>query len=267
MVARRRRRIRFQRLRMEIEVGGVEAEAVDPALQPEFDRLQQRILDLASVQVEVGLLGEEIVEVVLAPARVPLPCRPAEDRQPVVGRRTVRLGIGPDVPVGLRVRPVGAALLEPGVLVGGVRQHLVDDHLEAEPVRLRHQRVEIGQRPEDRVDVDIVGNVVAEVLHRRDEEGRDPHRVDAEVGDVAEPARDAGEVADAVAVRVLEGAWIDLVDDGAAPPVGRLVFGHGRKGLMREGIASARHVACAAPSSQADRTAQRLGAVPAAAHI
>ena len=75
------------------------------------------------------------------------------------------------------------------MLVGGVRQHLVDDHLEAERVGLGDQRVEIGERAEQRIDVAVVGDVVAEILHRRGEEGREPDRVDAEVGDVGEPAR------------------------------------------------------------------------------
>ena len=42
--------------------------------------------------------------------------------------------------------------------------------------------------------------------------------VDAERGDVVEPPHDAGQVADAVAVAVLKGARIDLIDHPAAPP-------------------------------------------------
>ena len=71
------------------------------------------------------------------------------------------------------------------MLVGGVRDHLVDHHLEAEAVRLGDQRIEIGQRAEHRIDVAIVGDVVAEILHRRREERRDPDRVGAELGDIA----------------------------------------------------------------------------------
>ena len=56
-------------------------------------------------------------------------------------------------------------------------------------MRLGDQRVEIGERAEERIDVGVVGDVVAEVLHRRGEEGREPDRVDAEIGDVGEPAR------------------------------------------------------------------------------
>jgi len=80
-------------------------------------------------------------------------------------------------------------------------------------VRAGDQRVEVGERPEARVDVDVVGDVVAAVVPRRRVDGRQPQRVGAEVADVVEAGEDAPQVALAVAVGVLEGARIDLVDD------------------------------------------------------
>jgi hypothetical protein len=56
--------------------------------------------------------------------------------------------------------------------------------------------VEVVERAEQRVDAGVVGHVVAEVGHRRRVERRHPDRVDAEPGEVVEPARDAGQVAD-----------------------------------------------------------------------
>jgi hypothetical protein len=47
----------------------------------------------------------------------------------------------------------GAAFDEPGMLVGGVRHDQIDHHLDAEAMGLGDQRVEIGQRAEDRIDV------------------------------------------------------------------------------------------------------------------
>jgi hypothetical protein len=47
---------------------------------------------------------------------------------------------------------------------------------------------------------------------------REPERVDAEPGEIVELADDAAKVADPVAVRVREGAHVDLVDDRFAPP-------------------------------------------------
>ena len=79
-------------------------------------------------------------------------------------------------------------------------------------------RVEVGERAEQRVDVAVVRDVVAVVVLRRGVEGGDPHRVHAEVGEVGQPLRDAGHVADAVAVAVGEAADVDLVADGVLPP-------------------------------------------------
>ena len=70
--------------------------------------------------------------------------------------------------------------------VGSVRPDLVDDHLEAQLVRPRQDRVEVRQVAEQRIDLAIVADVVAEILHRRGEERREPDAVDAQAGDVIE---------------------------------------------------------------------------------
>ena len=53
------------------------------------------------------------------------------------------------------------------------------------------RRSSVGQRAEQRVDVAVVADVVAEVRHRRAVERRDPDRVDAQPRQVIEPALDA----------------------------------------------------------------------------
>jgi len=100
-----------------------------------------------------------------------------------------------------------------------VRQHLIDHHLEAEFVRTLHECADIVKRAEHRVDVAIVADVVAEVLHRALEERRQPDRINAEPGHVFQFAGDARQVADAVAVAVGVAARIDLVDHATAPPI------------------------------------------------
>ena len=52
---------------------GVEAEAVEPEVQPEAQDLEHRLLDLGVVEVEVGLVGEEAVPEVGAGLLVPGP--------------------------------------------------------------------------------------------------------------------------------------------------------------------------------------------------
>lgn len=126
---------------------------------------------------------------------------------------------------------IAATFGQPGVAAGGVRQYQVDHHLQAQFVGTTDQGIEVGQGAELRIDVAVVGDVIAEVGYGRAHEGRDPDGVDAEVGHVGQAAGDAGEIADAIAVAVLEGARIDLVDHRATPPVAvdglGLTIGHG----------------------------------------
>ena len=98
---------------VEVEVHRVEPEPVDAAVEPEARHVEHRVLHGRIVEVEVRLLGQEVVQVVLHPLAVPFPGRAAEHREPVGGRRAVGLRVGPDVPVGPRVVARDAALAEP----------------------------------------------------------------------------------------------------------------------------------------------------------
>jgi hypothetical protein len=86
----------------------------------------------------------------------------------------------------------------------------------------RDETVHVLERAEDRIDVAVVGDVVAEVGHRRPVDRRQPHRVDPEPRQVIDVPADAVDVTDAVAVRVRERSRVDLVDDAATPPGQRL---------------------------------------------
>ncbi len=123
------------------------------------------------------------------------------------------------------------------MVTGGVVGHPVEQEAHSSVVKTGEQVVEVGVGPEHRVDAAVVGDVVAEVAHRRGEDRRQPQRVDTEIGQVVELAGDAGEVADAVAVRIGERPRIDLVDDGVAPP--RSV-GHRTPTAERRSLAASR---------------------------
>lgn len=99
------------------------------------------------------------------------------------------------------------------MLVGGVIDHEVHDHLDAALVRFGEQLVHVIHRAEDRVDGLIVGNVIAIVVLRRLIDRAQPDHIHAEIGNVIESARDALEIADAVAVRIPNSA-----DKSGTPP-------------------------------------------------
>ena len=123
-------------------------------------------------------------------------------------------------------RAGGERLLEPRVLVGGVVGDEVDDHLEAVRVRVLDQAARVVERAEQRVDPDVVADVVAAVLHRRRVPGRDPDPVDAKLTQVPQPRAQPGKVADPVPVAVREAPDVDLVHDRVAPPRHPLRLGH-----------------------------------------
>ena len=178
-------------------------------------------------QLKSGCLRVEDVQVPLAGLAVGLgdarPRGAAEDGLPVVRGQLAVLAAALAEHVALalgRARTGGEGGLEPLVLVGGVVGHHVDDDLEVELVGARDHRVGVGERAEDRVDVAVVGDVVAGVGLRRGVEGREPDGVDAEGAQVGQARGDAGEVTDAVAVAVGPRARVDLVDHRLAPPGG-----------------------------------------------
>ena len=81
----------------------VHAEAVDALVEPELHGAVHGAADFGVAPVEVGLLGQEGVVEGLARGPVVGPGGAAEIRLPVVGRRAVRAGVAPQVPVALGI--------------------------------------------------------------------------------------------------------------------------------------------------------------------
>ena len=161
------------------------------------------VAHLGVAPVQVGLLGVERVQVA-ARRRARRATRPGRrTRRPVVRRpvaATRRSSRGARGTTGARSR------------CGTARRRAAP-----QPARVRRGSISassVGERAEARVDVGVVGDVVAAVGHRRRVDRREPERVDAEAARGGRAAtRDAAQVAHPVAVGVLEGARVDLVDD------------------------------------------------------
>ena len=90
------------------------------------------------------------------------------------------------------------------MLVRCVVGHEVDQNLKPPPMGLRKQVVEVCQRAEAWIYVAIVGNVIAEINHRRRVNRGDPDRFDPKADKIIEPPLYPLEVAYAVVVGVLK---------------------------------------------------------------
>ena len=105
------------------------------------------------------------------------------------------------------------------MLVRGMGQHHVEHHTKPALACLDNQPVGIIIAAEQRIDLPVIGNVIAEIIHRRGKEWRNPHSIDAETGNIIQPLNDARQIADTVSVAILIGPRIDLIDHRAAPPI------------------------------------------------
>ena len=146
------RRIVAQFLVMKVEVGGIETKALNATFQPELRHFEDLSLNFLIVEIEVRLAGKEIVHVILAAAGIPLPRRAPKDREPIIRWRPVGLRLGPDEPIRLWIVPAGAALFEPGMLIGGMTEYLIDHHFQSQFIRALHHSFEIFNRAEHRID-------------------------------------------------------------------------------------------------------------------
>jgi hypothetical protein len=198
------------------EVDHVHAEAVDSLLQPPRHHLVDVLANAGVSPVQVGLFRVEQVEVPRAALLVVAPGLPAEQRVPVV-RPLVGVALAPDVVVVVRFHPVPGPL-EPLVFVRGVVDDQVHDETDVAVVEPVSQRLPVVHGPVLLVDRPVVADVVAVVGPRGLVDGIEPDDVDAQVAEVIELLDDAGDVADAVAVRVVETLGVDLVDDGLSLP-------------------------------------------------
>ena len=225
-----------------VQVGhGVEPEPVHAHLEPVVDDPEERLLHLGVLEVEIGLVRVEAVPEVGARDRVPRPVRGLEVLEDDARVRVAVGRVAPDVEVArLRAGSRATGALEPGVLIRGVVQHELRDHAQAAVVGGAQERAEVAQRPVGRVHGAVVRRVVPVVSQRRGIERQQPDRGDAEVGDVVEARQQAAEVADAVAVRVLEGADVHLVDERVLVPVGLAAERVDRSAHLHLGVAGGR---------------------------
>ncbi len=100
------------------------------------------------------------------------------------------------------------------------------------PVGLPKKALEVAQGMVDGVDPEIVGDIVAVVFEGGGVEGQQPDGRHPELLKIVELPDQAADIPDAVAVGVVEGLDVQLIDDRVAVPQGVVgqrgfVEGHG----------------------------------------
>ena len=104
------------------------------------------------------------------------------------------------------------------MLIRGVIHHELRDHAKVPGVCGSEQSTKVAQGAVRRVHLSVGRDVVPVVFQRRWIERQEPQGGDSQVPDVVQLALEPPEVADAVAVAVVVGADVDLVQHGVLVP-------------------------------------------------
>ncbi len=196
----------------------IDTEAIDPSVQPEVQDIIHRLAHLLIAPVQIRLFHIEQVQVVLPGVFIELPGRPAKPAGPVIGRTTIGSRISPDVPVAFLVGAVGTRLLEPGMLIGGVIRHKVQNDLKVALVGLLKQRIQVLHGSEERMDIGVIANVIAKIGHRRRVDRREPDRVNAEPAYIVQLPLHTRKISYSVPIAIEKTAWVDLINHARLPP-------------------------------------------------
>lgn len=111
------------------------------------------------------------------------------------------------------------------MLIRTVVDDQVHQQLDAMLLQLRNQDLNVGHASVARLNLAVVGDVVAHVDIGALVARRQPYGVYSQAGDVVDFGDDAWKIAEAVTVGVAKACWVDLVDGCVVPPVSRRGLG------------------------------------------
>lgn len=120
------------------------------------------------------------------------------------------------------------------MFIAGMGEYDVHHYTDAQFAGPVHEGGEIAGSAGGTVDAIIVCNIVAIIFFWRRLEWRQPDNVNAKVFEIREPGGEAFEVADAIAITVLESMYVEIIYNGVfVPPFGdRRMVSQGRAVLL-----------------------------------
>jgi len=95
----------------------------------------------------------------------------------------------------------------------------INHHAQSKGMRLVDECDKIAQRAEPRIDTEVIRNVIAAIAKRRRMEGKQPDGCKAKTGNIRELLGQSAEIADAVAVAILERFDFNAINDSIFVPI------------------------------------------------
>ena len=158
------------------------------------------------------------MQIILVTLRAIFPCFSFKQTVPVVWQLPV-LSITPDVIITVWIIPAFLAFQKPRMLIGSMVDYQIHDHLQSQAVRLIQHLLKLLQIPIIRVDIFIVGNIIAIICIRRRIERRKPYAVHTKRFYVRQFFVNAVQIADSVSVSIIKTSDPDLVKCHSFVPI------------------------------------------------
>ena len=124
----------------------VQTETVDSEFEPEFHDIPHLFAHRWIVIIQIRLMTEEAMPVIGLGNWVPSPIRHLSVEEDDSGSAIAGVGIAPHIPVTFWIVPRCPRFQEPGMLIGGVVGHHLDNHADATVMSTQQERLEIFQR-------------------------------------------------------------------------------------------------------------------------
>src|SRR5205814_47064 len=198
---------------------GVETESIDTQGQPKIAHLLESFEHGRIVEIQVRLMRIKAMPVIGFCDRIPCPVRGLEifedDPRIFVFLRRV----APDIELRTgRAWRGSARFLEPRILIGGVIDHQFRDDAQIALMGRIKKGAKIIKGAEVRIDVEIIGDVVAVITQRRRIKRKKPDGRDAELLEIIQFLDQATEIAHSIAVTVAKRLNVQFVDDRVLVP-------------------------------------------------
>ena len=198
-------------------VDDIQAEALHPLIHPEADGLVELGAHFGILPVQVGLLRGELMEIILPQFGNIGPGRAAETGLHFIGGCGA-VSVPPEEIVVVGIVPALFRLQEPGMLVGAMVQHQIQNDGNVPLLCLGDQRIHILHGAEHGVNGAVVGNIIAVVHLRGRAHRRHPDAVDAQFLQIVQPGNDSLQISHAAAGGILEALGINLIKYRRLPP-------------------------------------------------
>src|SRR5215831_6207485 len=108
------------------------------------------------------------------------------------------------------------------MLVRGMIGHIIENDMQAARMGLLQQPIKGCQIPEERINTQVISDIIATIRHWRRIEGREPECINAQhLAQVIQALDDSGQITNPISIAILKTTQIDLVNHALLPP-GRL---------------------------------------------